>query len=55
MYGCDLIFTPATAAKVRAEISDKMGSCPCEDGRRCPLLPEDLGPLLTPVAPRRVA
>lgn len=55
MYGCDLIFTPGEAEKVRGEIRAKMGACPCEQGRRCPLLPADLGPLLTPAQASKVA
>lgn len=46
MFGCDLLFTPETAIKVREEIGKHYGQCPCERGLRCPLLPDDMGPLL---------
>jgi len=46
-YGCELLFTVETAAKVREDITRATGKpCPCEVGRRCPLLPDDLTPLL---------
>lgn len=51
MHGCDLLFDADTAARVRAEIVAKMGRCPCDEGRRCPLLPDDLTPLLTAEPP----
>lgn len=47
MYGCDLLFTPEAAVKVRAELRDKLGGeCPCDRGERCPLLPDDMVALL---------
>lgn len=46
MYGCDLLFTPEMATKVRETITTALGQCPCEAGKRCPLLPADLAPLL---------
>lgn len=42
MYGCDLLYRPEVAEQVRAELRRAMGSCPCDNGRRCPLLPADL-------------
>ena len=39
MYGCDVLFDAETAAIVRDEVKAKMGTCPCEQGRTCPLLP----------------
>lgn len=50
MHGCDIIFTPETAEKVKATLREQWGgTCPCDDDRRCPLLPDDLTGLL----PRR--
>lgn len=48
-YGCDVLFDAETAVKVRAEISAKMGGeCPCEAGKRCPLLPDGFAASLIP-------
>ena len=51
MYGCDVVFGVGTAEKVRDEVRARMGgTCPCEAGATCPLLPTDLGRLfLTPI------
>lgn len=47
MYGCDLLFPPETAKKVRAELRRNLGGqCPCDRDEKCPLLPADLSPLL---------
>lgn len=46
MYGCEILFSPTTAAEVRGQFASRMGGrCFCERGERCPLLPEDLSPL----------
>lgn len=55
MYGCDLLFTPETAREIKAELRDKMGACPCDMGKRCPLLPADLTPLLPTPEMRKIA
>lgn len=48
--GCDVLFDAETAARVRTEVSSRMGGvCPCDDGRRCPLLPEGFGAALLPM------
>lgn len=58
MYGCDLIFNATDAAAIREEVRSKLGgACPCEQGLRCPLLPDDLGTVLvssSPVVVRRL-
>lgn len=42
MHGCDIIFTPEVAEQVKEQVSKHSGgTCPCEDGRTCPLLPPD--------------
>ena len=47
MYGCDLIFTPDVAEKVRGELRKRLGgTCPCDEDQRCPLLPDDLTDLM---------
>jgi len=50
MQGCDILFSEADAAEIRREFAKAMGdSSPCAgcaEGRRCPLLPDDLGPML---------
>jgi hypothetical protein len=47
MYGCDLIFTPEVAEKVRGELRKRLGGmCPCDRDQRCPLLPDDLTDLM---------
>lgn len=51
MYGCELLFTAEAAQKIRAEIILRTGSCPCDTGQRCPLLPADLAPLMVARAP----
>jgi hypothetical protein len=51
MYGCDLLYSPEVAAKVRAELRRVMGSCPCDLDQKCPLLPADVTKLL----PRRAS
>lgn len=49
MYGCEILFSPETAAEVREQFASRMGGqCFCERGQRCPLLPADLTPLLMP-------
>jgi hypothetical protein len=65
MRGCELLFTPEVAEKVHRTISEQLGGvCPCDVGRRCPLLPDDItdllprrededDPRLVPVGPRR--
>jgi hypothetical protein len=51
MYGCELLFTKAEAAEVQAQVRKAVGGpCPCDEGRKCPLLPDDLGPLLLRLA-----
>lgn len=53
MYGCDILFGAETSASIRRELTKAMGdAAPCARcllGARCPLLPDDIGPLLTPV------
>lgn len=50
LHGCDLLFTPESAEKVKGQVREMMGGqCPCDLDMKCPLLPEDLGPLLLPV------
>lgn len=50
MYGCDLLFSPATAAKVREQARANLGGqCPCERGEPCPLLPADFAERLIPL------
>jgi hypothetical protein len=52
MHGCDIVFTPEVAEKVKATLNERWGQCPC-DARRCPLLPDaldDLMPCRTEVA-----
>jgi hypothetical protein len=52
MYGCDLVFTPETAEQVRTELRKQFGgTCPCDTGQACPLLPADLD--LTNLTPCR--
>lgn len=47
LVGCDLMFTVELARQVRARVTAAMGGqCPCEEGRRCPLLPADAGDLI---------
>jgi hypothetical protein len=49
MCGCDLVFAPGTAERVRATLREHMGGCPCERGGKCPFLPdtvEDVADLL---------
>lgn len=47
MYGCELLFTREEAAEVQAQVRKALdGPCPCDEGRKCPLLPDDLRPLL---------
>lgn len=47
MHGCDILFTPVVAGQVKAAVRQHMGgTCPCEDDRTCPLLPEDLTVIL---------
>lgn len=42
MFCTDLLFTPETAARARAEMRRQgRGQCACEGGK-CPLLPADL-------------
>lgn len=49
MYGCELVFDVETAAKVRAEVSSRLGGvCPCEADESCPLLPENLRTVFLP-------
>lgn len=50
MQGCEILFTAEGAAEIRRELDKAMGQAPCVGcaaGRACPLLPADLGPLLT--------
>jgi hypothetical protein len=52
MHGCDLVFTPETAEQVRTELRKQFGgTCPCDTGQACPLLPADLD--LTNLTPCR--
>lgn len=58
MHGCDLLFAPEVAEKVKATIREQMGGvCPCDEDQRCPLLPDDLTDLMPcrtdPPRPRR--
>jgi hypothetical protein len=47
MYGCELLFTKAEAAEVKAQVRKAVnGPCPCDEGKKCPLLPADIVPLL---------
>lgn len=47
MHGCDIIFTPDTAEKVRGELRKHLGGvCPCDENQRCPLLPDDITQLM---------
>lgn len=47
MYGCEILFDAETAASVREAVSKAAGGqCPCVAGLTCPLLPDDLGPIL---------
>ena len=49
MQGCDLVFTPETAEKVKTELRRQLGGvCPCDNDRRCPLLPDDFTALMVP-------
>lgn len=46
-YGCEVAFDAETAAKVRAEVSARLGGmCPCDRDEPCPLLPQSSAPLL---------
>lgn len=54
MHGCDLVFTPDVASKVKATLREQLGGvCPCDENRRCPLLPDDMTDLIAPTRPRR--
>jgi len=47
MRGCDLVFSPEMAEKVKDTLSELWGgTCPCGKGQRCPLLPDDLTNLM---------
>jgi hypothetical protein len=47
LYGCDLLYSPEIALQVRTEVASHLGgACPCMLNQRCPLLPDDLTPLL---------
>ena len=52
MHGCEILFTNADAEQIRRELARVMGAASpcfgCAEGRRCPLLPDDLGSLLSP-------
>jgi hypothetical protein len=46
MHGCDLVFAPEVAEKVKRELRKQLGgTCPCDENQRCPLLPDDLSNL----------
>lgn len=50
MYGCDVVFTPEVAEQVKTEVRKQMGgTCPCEDGQACPLLPADGNVVMLPM------
>lgn len=50
MDGCDLLFNPETAAKVRGQVRANLGGeCPCDRGEPCPLLPADFAERLIPL------
>jgi hypothetical protein len=50
MHGCEILFTADEATQVRRELARAMGEnspcVGCAEGRRCPLLPDDLTPVL---------
>lgn len=45
MYGCEILFNAAEAEEVKATVRAAMGgTCPCDVGRKCPLLPDPVFP-----------
>jgi hypothetical protein len=51
VYGCELIFNRVEAEQVKAGVRAACGGeCPCDRNERCPLLPDDLRPLVIPPA-----
>jgi len=53
MYACELLFSADEGEKVRRELRRNLGGqCLCEMGRRCPLIPVDVGSLFAQQSPR---
>lgn len=46
MLGCEVLFDDETASGIHAEIRARRGVHPCEEGQRCPLLPNPVLPQL---------